>query len=513
MGADTMKIVTSEQMRNIDRRATEQFGIPSIILMENAALALLEAILDRFPDAERVALFCGTGQNGGDAFALARHLENHHIVPAIFLAGSRTAIEGDALTNLIACERMGIPIYSIDDGESVNEALAQASGYDLLVDGLFGTGLNRPLEGIYADIVNGIASLRLPVVAIDVPSGISGSTPAVSEPVVAADLTVTFAAPKIAHVFEPAADFCGEIVVADISIPRAALEAENVSLSILSPDEIAALFPPRTADSHKGTYGHLAIIGGSEGRSGAAVLAVRGALRSGSGLVTVATDAETARIVDSFSAESMSFAFDRDRGRDRLLELAGRMDALVAGPGLPDDADAYRFVEWLVASVDRPLVLDASGLNAFQAKIETLNPRGLPRVITPHPGELARLTGKEKSSLAADRLAAAREAAVASRCVVVLKGHKTVVAEPEGRIAVNPTGNPGMATGGMGDVLAGMIGSLLGQGFDPWEASCAAVFLHGRAADLLASERSQTGLTALEVADAIPRALESLRSR
>ena len=495
-----MKILNAEQMRNIDRRATERFGIPSIVLMENAAIAVVDAIFERYPDTDRVAIVCGTGANGGDGFAVARHLENRGVVPVIVIAGDRASIRGDARTNLTTCERLGIPMYDVLDPNGVETALAHVADADLVVDALFGTGLNRAPSGFHADVIRGLAELRLPVLAIDLPSGANASSPEPFEPVVQAEVTVTFAAPKVCHVFEPAALYCGEVIVADISIPEIAIDDEAVTLAVITPKDIAPHIAPRLAATHKGTYGHVGIIAGSPGRSGAAVLSARGALRSGAGLVTVMTDAETAKLVHAASIESMTFSGE-------LHAFLETKSAIVLGPGLADDDAAYASTRATAGDVDLPMIIDASGLNAFAGRANQLNPHGRPRVITPHPGELARLLQSDTKTINAGRIAAAREAARVTNCVVVLKGHQSLVAEPDGHVYVNPTGNPGMATGGMGDVLSGMIGALLARGTDPVDAACVAVYLHGLAGDLLADDLgSDTGLTATELADRIPRA-------
>jgi len=501
-----MKILTSEQMRNIDRRATERFGVPSIVLMENAAIAVVDAIFQHYPNSERVALFCGTGANGGDGFAVARHLENRGVVPMLLIAGDRGAITGDARTNLSVCERLGIPIYDIREPGEIDDALAHAADADLLVDALFGTGLNRAPQGLYADVIRGIAELRIPVLAIDLPSGANASSGEPFDPCVQAEVTVTFAAPKVCHIFEPAALYCGEVIVADISIPEAALDEESVTLALITPKSIQPHVEPRLAATHKGTYGHVGVIAGSPGRSGAAVLAARGAIRAGAGLVTVMTDADTARLVHAGSIESMT-----DSRADLAAFLHGKTAVLV-GPGLPDDDAAYENARAIVAAIEVPLVLDASGLNAFASRASEINPRGLPRVITPHPGELSRILGSDTKSINADRIGAAREAARACNCVVVLKGHQTLVAEPDGHVFVNPTGNPGMASGGMGDVLAGVVAALLARDVDPLDAACTAVYLHGLAGDLLKDEIGDTGLAASDVAERIPRAIQRART-
>ncbi|HYH05522.1 MAG TPA: NAD(P)H-hydrate dehydratase [Thermoanaerobaculia bacterium] len=497
-----MKILSAEQMRSIDHRTTERFGVPSIVLMENAAIAVVEAIFERYPESERVAIFCGVGQNGGDGFAVARHLENRGVVPVVVIVGDRNAVRGDARTNLDICERLGIPIYSGDDADT---ALAHAADADLLVDAIFGTGLNRPPSGIHADVIRGMAELRIPVLAVDLPSGANASWPVPFDPCVQAEVTVTFAAPKVCHVFEPGALYCGEVIVADISIPEIAIDEELVTLAMITPKDVAPHVAPRLAATHKGTYGHVAIIAGSPGRSGAAVMAARGALRTGAGLVSVMTDADTAKLVHAASIESMTYS------GDDVHEFLASKSAVLIGPGLPDDERAYENTRAVVAAIGLPAIIDASALNAFAGRMADLNPRGLPRVITPHPGELARLLGTEARAINQDRIAAAREAARVSNCVVVLKGHQSLVAEPDEHVYVNPTGNPGMASGGMGDVLSGIIAALLARGTDPLDAACAAVYLHGLAGDLVRDELGDTGLAAMDVAEKIPHAIQRVR--
>ena len=489
-----MKILTSDQMRNIDHRTTERFGVPSIVLMENAAIAVVDAIFEHYPNSERVAILCGVGSNGGDGFAVARHLENRGVVPVVIIIGDRAKISGDSRTNLLICERLGIPIY--DD-------LTHAADADLLVDAIFGTGLNRAPSGAYADVIRDIAELRIPVLAIDLPSGANASSSEPFEPCVQAEVTVTFAAPKVCHVCEPAALYCGEVIVADISIPDAAIEEEAVTLALITPKSIQPHIAPRLAATHKGTYGHVGIIAGSPGRSGAAVMSARGAIRMGAGLVTVMTDAETAKLVHAGCIEAMTAPPGA---------AAPHFTAMLIGPGLRDDDESYATAREQIASIDLPLIIDASALNAFASRANELNPRGLPRVITPHPGELARILGTDTKSIGADRIAAARDAARACNCVVVLKGYQTLVAEPDGHVFVNPTGNPGMASGGMGDVLSGVVAALLARGTDPLDAACTAVYLHGLAGDLLKEEIGDTGLAATDVAERIPRAIQRARS-
>ena len=501
MGNRGVKILTAEQMQNVDRRATERFGIPSLVLMENAAIAVVDAIFEHYPACERASIFCGTGSNGGDGLAVARHLENRGVVPAVFIVGDRGKFTGDALTNFTICERLALPMYDITSSDSLDAALVHASDADLIVDALFGTGLNREPEGIYGEAIRAMSELALPVVAVDVPSGANASSAEPFDPCVQAAVTVTFAAPKLAHVFEPAAMFCGEVIVADISIPDAAIQDENVTLALTTPADVRPHIAPRLASTHKGTYGHVAIVAGSPGRTGAAVMCARGAIRSGAGLVTVATDPDIAALINAGSIESMTFPIER------AAELVKGKDAVLVGPGLRDTEKSYGFVRDLVAAIDAPLVIDASGLNAFAGRANELNPNRRQRVITPHPGEMRRLLGTEVR----DRIQSAREAARISQSIVVLKGHQTLIADPDGHVAVNPTGNPGMATGGMGDVLGGMIAAFLARGVDPFDAACAAVYIHGFAGDLLKEEMGDIGLAAMDLAERIPAAIRRLQ--
>lgn len=509
---DPLKIATSEQMRSIDRRASEELGIPSIILMENAAIALADALMTHFPDAGRVTIFCGTGQNGGDGFALARQLDARGIVCEIFVLGERSKIKGDSHTNLEICERMRLPLQFAGSSRALEIALESAASSDVVVDAIFGTGLSRPPGGLAGEAITQIGTLVVPVLSVDLPSGLDASSSLVTGPAIHAAVTVSFALPKICHVFSPAADHCGEVIVADISIPQAAIDAEGITLSLISPDEVRLLLPERLADAHKGSFGHVAIVAGSEGKSGAAILAARGSLRGGAGLTTVVTDRKTARIVSSSSAETMTHASSLTKsdlaGTSRFLE---KMSAVAVGPGLADDEESHGLIRELVSRIEQPLVLDATAVNAFAAHPEAINPTRRTRILTPHPGELARLLETTSAEIQQNRIAFATAAARLSNAIVVLKGHQTLVASPEGEVAVNPTGNAGMATGGMGDVLTGLAAALLAQGLDAWNAARAAVYLHGLAGDLLRDDSAEIGLAALDLADRIPHAVRLLR--
>ncbi len=506
-------------MREVDRAAIEDYGIPSLVLMENAAIGVADAIAERFPAASSALIVCGPGNNGGDGLALARHLDIRGYRVRVVLATGGGEPRGDAGIQLRICRRQGLEIDEPREGEPPAALLARHRDCDLVVDALFGTGLARPLEGAFAGLVEAINGIAAPRVAIDLPSGLSGSSAAAPGPRVSADLTVTFAAPKLAHVFPPAAEFVGEVVVTDLGIPRELLARAESDLELLSAEELAPALAPRRRGAHKGDYGHVLVVAGSPGKAGAAVLAARGAVRSGAGLVTVAVPESVMGVVDAASVESMSQPLPvtgagalADEAVAAVLSTVGDKDALALGPGLGQAPETARSIRRIALETSLPLVLDADGLNAFVGAVASLAERRGETVLTPHPGELARLLGVTTAEVVADRIGAARRAAELSGAIVALKGHLTLVADPLGGVAVNPTGNPGMATGGSGDVLTGMIAALAGQGMGAALAARLGVFLHGLAGDLAAEERGEISLSAGDLVELLPTAFERLAS-
>ncbi len=519
-----MRILTPEAMARVDRAAVDELGLPSLVLMENAALGLAEAVATSFPEAEAVAVFCGPGNNGGDGLALARHLAVRGYRVAAFLAFGGKGTRGDAATQLEICRKMApelLRLVELDPDGPPEDALRMARDADLVVDALFGTGLGRPLEGWFADLVLGLDAVGVPKLAVDLPSGLSGSRTDPFGPHLRADVTVTFAAPKPAQIFPPAADAVGELVVADLGIPQTLIDRdwgeEGGSLHLLLREEAAALLTPRRPDTHKGHYGHLLVVAGATGKAGAAILTARSAVRSGAGLVSAAVPAAVVQTVDGGSVESMSLALPAGEGgalasgaAEAILEATEGKDAVALGPGLGQGDPVAGEIRRAVLECGLPLVLDADGVNAFAGRPEELAGRSAATILTPHPGELARLLGADTGEVVGDRLGSARRAARLTGAVVVLKGHLTLVATPEGAVWVNTTGNPGMASGGTGDVLTGMAGSLLAQGYEPLEAALLAVHLHGLAGDLGAAERGEASLAAADLIDALPAAFRRL---
>ena len=512
-----MRILTADEMREVDRRAIEEIGIPGMVLMENAALGVVEAVADHFPDARDLAILCGPGNNGGDGMAVARLLDARGYAVRVFLVLHGSEPQGDAATQLAILRNSGFRVEEVRQGDDLGPVLVTCRQADLWIDALFGTGLSRPLGGHYAALLEAFAGLPIPCLAVDLPSGLDAGRAEPIGPCARADVSVTFAAPKIAHLFAPAADAVGEVVVADLGIPSFLLAEAPGNLHLSTADELAAYRLPRGAATHKGDYGHVLLVGGSPGKAGAMILASRAAVRGGAGLVTAAVPSPILNVVDGGSIESMTLALpaDADGGlalpaADLVLQAADGKQAVAIGPGLGLAEPTLAAVRRLARDLPIPLVLDADGLAAFAGRLGDLAERSAPTVLTPHPGEMGRLLGMTSADVQADRLGAARRAAAESGAVVVLKGHQTLISEPDGETWLNPTGNAGMATGGTGDVLTGLVAALLGQGYEAAVAARLAVFLHGAAGDLAAERLGGEALRAGDLVEALAQAFELL---
>ncbi len=514
-----IRLATAEEMRRADRRATAELGVPSLVLMENAGRGAADAI-DRVSGAmrdRRIAVVCGKGNNGGDGFVVARHLAGRGATVQVWLLAAAGEIRGDASVNLEAVRHARLPLTEVTGPpglEALRRALAAA---DLVVDALLGTGVSGPVGGPLAEAIAAINGAGRPVCALDLPSGLSADHGRVLGPTVRAQLTVTFGVPKRGLYLHPGAAHAGRVEVADIGVPRAWLE-EGLTVGVLEGEDARAVLPARPTDAHKGHYGHLLVVAGSIGKTGAAVLACRGALRAGTGLVTCAAPASQQPIVACHLAEAMTEPLPETgaqtlsaKALDRLFELAARMDAVAVGPGVGLDAETQAAVRDLLRSLEQPVVVDADALTALVDHLGELREARGPRLLTPHPGEAARLLGRSIAEVQADRIESARRLAGETGAVVALKGAGTIVAGPGGEAAINPTGNPGMATGGSGDVLTGVAGGLLAQGVPPEAALRAAVYLHGLAGDLAAGQRGEVGLVAGDIAEALPAAIRRLR--
>jgi NAD(P)H-hydrate epimerase len=500
-----MRVFGAMEMRAIDRATIERFGIPGIVLMEHAAAAVVGAAEERLLPGGRAVVLAGGGNNGGDGWAAARLLMLAGVPVTVLHLVPPERLAGDAAVNARAFAALG------GDARPWPEAGAPvppAGAGDVVIDALLGTGLDRAPAGAFAaaiEAVNEARSRGAAVVAVDVPSGLAADTGRPPGACVRADVTVTFGYPKLGLVLEPGASLAGELRVADISLAPAAVDGLGPPTFLLEEDEVRALLPPREAGGHKGTYGHLLALAGSPGKTGAAALLASGALRAGVGLCTVAARPDALPAVQAHVPEAMGSALPPGGALSPadvpavLAALAGK-DALAAGPGLPRGPATPAFFAALLPALPVPAVLDADALNAVAEAPDALGRAARPVVVTPHPGEMARLAGISIALVQADRIGVARRFAAAHRCTVVLKGARTVIADPDGTVAVNPTGNPGMATGGSGDVLTGVVGALLAAGLPPAAAARVAVFAHGKAGDLRAAAVGQAGLVASDLA-------------
>jgi NAD(P)H-hydrate epimerase len=516
-----MKVLTSAQMKEIDRTAIEDLGIIGPILMENAGLQIAMEIMDCFPDIdyEEIVIVAGKGNNGGDGFVVARHLYNQGCRPHVLLLAKKSALRGDAALNARIAQKIGIKISEVpteNDWRPQKRALKKAT---IILDAIFGTGLTKPAKGLYAKVIEDINTSEAYTIAVDIPSGLSSDSFKILGPCVEADLTITLAAPKIAHVFPPAEDVVGELVVADISIPPELFEDDRLKLDLVEEEHIIPFFRPRQSETHKGHYGHLFVLSGSLGKTGASVLAGKAALKLGAGLVTIGTPQSCLPIVARAMVELMTeplpetpkktFAAD---ALERSLELLRDKDALLLGPGISMHPSTAVFVKNLLPRIKIPLILDADALNILAEEPALLKSLKNTVIVTPHPGEFARLLHLSTQEVVEKKLELAPKFAQEYGVYLVLKGYRTLICTPDGRTYINPTGNPGMATAGSGDVLSGMIASMIIQEKDPLLATLAAVFVHGLSGDIGAQRIGEKALTAGKLITYLPTAIKAFSS-
>ena len=500
-----IRVVTNAQMRELDRVTSEEFSIPSRVLMENAGRAVASHARRLIRGERRAIVVCGPGNNGGDGLVAARHLANGGAAVEVLLLSDE--VKGDAADNLLALRKLGGTIRRFDPGRALSVERA-----DLVIDAIFGIGLTRAPEGASLAAIEGIRvarALGAKVLAVDVPSGLDSDRGRPPGACVVADLTVTFAYLKWGLVLEPGASFAGEVKIADISIPRVAeARLKGSPVFLLREDGVRSMIPERSADTHKGHFGHVLVVAGSPGKTGAAAMTCAGALRGGAGLVTLAAREPDAAAVQTFMPEIMAAPLPGE-GPLRLSDLPALLEAarfksvLAAGPGLFRGEETGKLLGRLLAEAALPAVLDADALNALAEAPQMLRDAGAPVILTPHPGEMARLARLSTGQVQDDRIGVARRFADEYRATVVLKGARTVIADVTGAVAVNPTGNPGMATGGSGDVLAGLCAALVAQGLTPGSAACSAVYVHGLAGDRVRARRGQMGMVATDLLDGI----------
>ena len=513
-----MKIVSVAEMREIDRATSERFGVPSLTLMENAGAAVSGLVLSHFSGAARIGVICGKGNNGGDGFVAARHLHAAGKEVKVLLLSEPAELRGDAAQNFA---RLPVGYVAARSVEELNAAAArEIFESELLLDAVLGTGFHPPVSPLYAEAISRMNAAAAPVVAVDIPSGAGADVLGAASGIVArADAVVTFTAPRPAHVLKSLTS--GPTVIAPIGSPDQAI-ASSLKLNLITAADIAALIAPRQAIANKGTFGHVLAIGGSTGKAGSVAMAGMAALRVGAGLATVGTPKSVLPTVAGFHAELMTEPLEeteigsislRALGYGHVDALAKGKTVLAVGPGISRHTETAEFVRTVVKKFKTPIVLDADGLNAFEGRAAELKGEGRNLVLTPHPGEMARLTGLSTADVQADRLAVARAFAREHQVILVLKGHRTLVAEPGGEVWVNPTGNPGMATGGTGDILTGMTSGMLAQNVEkPLAAVTAAVYLHGLAGDVARDALGEYCMTATDLLQALPEAFRRARA-
>jgi len=499
--------------------------------MENAGRSVVDELMRECPGLKRkrVLVLCGRGNNGGDGFVVARHLWMHGMRPEVFLLADPSRLKGDAQINWEMIRSLDLPVRVLDTPGAVRAHLKKTAQPDVIVDALFGTGLSKPVRAEFRSAVDWInrAALKALIVAVDVPSGLFADSASIPGVVVQADITVTFTALKPALVLPPAADCAGRVTVADIGSPAALLEIPEHRMDLIDSGLVRRALPKRPRDSHKGHFGHLFVVAGSRGKSGAALMTGLAALRSGTGLVTLWLPASLQRdlvgkvpeLMTEPLPETRSGALDSS-GLEALLSQLSAVDAVVVGPGLTTSTATKRLVYSLVRCSSVPVVLDADGINAFAPHPENLrNQAGQPVVITPHPGEMARLLNRSIASVQKARVETVRDCACEHQIYAILKGYQTLVSCPTGQVLINSSGNPGMATGGSGDILAGMAGCFVAQ----WKRRfrgrqrealadhlAASVYLHGLAGDIAAAEMGQESLIATDLLPYLPAAFRRI---
>ena len=517
-----MRLVTASEIREMDRLAIEEIGIPGIVLMENAARSAGSVFLEQFNPGpgSRLVIVCGKGNNGGDGFAMARHLCRSGLKCIVILLADASKISGDALTNLGIIKRMGgIEVFEAPTSAELKNFISYIDGCDYIIDAIFGTGLGSDPEGVHQDAIQAINSSGKPVMSIDIPSGLNCDTGRAMGIAVKADLTVTFGFPKLGQAIFPGAGITGRIACVDIGIPDAVADMVESGYYTTEPDDFTGLLREGKRDSHKGDRGHLLVLAGSTGKTGAAAMTALGALRAGAGLVTLGIPASLNSILEIKLTEAMTAPLPETPGgslslkaKAEILGLLHGKSAVALGPGLSTSPETTALVREIVEICDLPMIIDADGLNALAevpGMLEKLDGR---KILTPHPGEMGRLMGIKGNDIQLDRIGVVKRFVERYKCGIVLKGARTLMAESPDRIYINPTGNPALSSGGSGDVLTGIISGLLARGFPVIKASIAGVYLHGLAGDLLAEEMGEAGVIAGDLLNVLPRLMESLKN-
>jgi NAD(P)H-hydrate epimerase len=513
-----MRLITADEMVTTDQQAINGLGIPGVVLMENAGRAATDAFCREFATLYPgpVLIMAGKGNNGGDGYVMARLLTERGWQVQTLVLGAETDIAGDAAVMLRILQQLQQPIEFVAATNQLQNHFAVAQP-QVIIDALLGTGLKSAVRGLYAAAISAINEHCGKVFAVDIPSGVDGSSGRILGQAVQADLTVTFDHAKIGHGSLPGAACCGRLDVVDIGIPSVGRPELESDVLLTDSRDAAGWLPERPAAGHKGSFGHLLVLAGSTGKTGAAALAGDAAVRGGCGLVTVATPEAVHGILEVKLTEAMTCPLHDAAGqislqaKPQIAELLVGRQAVAVGPGLGQSNELRELLGWLLKSCDLPMVIDADGLNLLAGQLQALEGySGPPPVLTPHPGEMSRLCGLPISDVEANRYQVAREFAQQHAVVLLLKGARTIIAAPDGRGRINASGNVGLASGGSGDVLTGLIGSLLAQGLDSFTAAALGAWLHGRAAELVADGQGVAGMAASDLLIQLPEARREL---
>lgn len=518
-----MKVVTAAEMRQIDHDTIEGIGIPGIVLMETAGSAIVRSIERHYPTCQHIGIFVGKGNNGGDGTVIARQLAHVGRKVCIFLVSPIESFIGEARINLNIAKNLGLQIEELLTNAALLNALGHIGGCDLIVDAIFGTGLRGVVSGTIAEVIKAINNLRVPTLSVDLPSGLDANTGNILGACVAAARTVTIGLPKRGVLLHPGAELAGTLEVVDIGFPKQVIDAQNIVVNWTTAVQAAQWLPSRLSASHKGSYGRVLVIAGSIGMTGAAALTSEAALRTGAGLVTLAMPKSLNPILEVKLSEVMTLPLPEtaagsiaEFATPAILEFAEKTRSVLAiGPGLSQHPETVALVHRLVQEnreqgLDLPTVIDADGLNALAQAPDIISLLVTETVLTPHPGEMARLTNTPVATLEADRISTAQQFATQYGVTLVFKGAPTVIGWANADVWLNSTGNPGMATAGMGDVLTGMIAGLMAQGLSGETAAVLATYLHGAAGDRAAELLGMHGLIASDVLEAVPQAISSL---
>ncbi|MEX0805570.1 MAG: NAD(P)H-hydrate dehydratase [Candidatus Binatia bacterium] len=513
-----MIVVTTEQMREMDRLTIQKFGTPSLTLMERAGKGIAQAILQRFARSAKngVLIVAGKGNNGGDGLVVARLLKQKRVPCEVALLAKRGELSADAARNLKAYVKAKGNLVEVDSA-GLDLLREKINHMGLLVDAILGTGMKSEIRGLYAETISLMNACGLPIVAVDIPSGLDADKGTPLGVCIQAEMTVALGYAKLGEVTYPGLNYTGDLVVADIGIAPGAVTEVGPATEILTDKEVGRMVPIRAPDSHKGSYGHVVVMAGSRGKTGAAILASRAAMRAGAGMATLAAGRSLNDIVAGALVEVMTEPL-RDNSAEEIESLTDdewrrlleRKTVMLFGPGIGVSDSTRSNLRWLIDNLDMPWVIDADGLNNLALDLDRLKSAKVAPILTPHPGEMARLINKDTVAVNKDRIGVAHSFATGHRCYLVLKGARTVIATPDGKIFINPTGNPGMASAGMGDVLAGILTALLGQRLSPEDAMKLGVYLHGFVGDRVAAEKGETGMIASDLIDDLPAGLRSL---